>query len=234
MRVITGEFRGRPLKAPKGDATRPTTDRMKESMMSSLESLVDSVEGARVLDAFAGSGALGLELISRGALCAIFCERDRNALNALQDNIATLKLSSRRALVKRGDVFKMPLGALGPFNIVLLDPPYATDPQEIMSLLSRLNDSGALASDCVVMYEHGSKDDRVEDAISTSIFTTLRSRSHGETTVRFLGITDKTADMCESESCLDASVAVMATEARLDASLSDMCATEDDIDKKCV
>ncbi len=191
MRVITGEFRGRPLKAPKGNATRPTTDRIKESMMSSLMSLIGDIEGVRVLDAFAGSGGLGIELISRGAACAVFCERDRNALQALQANIAALKISSRRAQVKRIDVIKIPPLTAGPFGIVLLDPPYAYEPQEIMNLLERLYGAGALSADCVIVYEHGSKDGRVEDAIASSVFKTLNARSHGETTVRFMGISSE-------------------------------------------
>ena len=84
MRVIAGDFKGRNLKAPTGMDTRPTTDRVKESFISSLISAYGSLEGAHVLDAFAGSGALGIECLSRGAESAVFFERDKAALEALR------------------------------------------------------------------------------------------------------------------------------------------------------
>ena len=84
MRVIAGDFKGRNLKAPTGMDTRPTTDRVKESFISSLISAYGSLEGAHVLDAFAGSGALGIECLSRGAESAVFFERDTAALEALR------------------------------------------------------------------------------------------------------------------------------------------------------
>lgn len=101
MRVIAGDFKGRNLKAPTGMDTRPTTDRVKESFISSLISAYGSLEGAHVLDAFAGSGALGIECLSRGAESAVFFERDKAALEALRSNIDMLKLSQERARVRR-------------------------------------------------------------------------------------------------------------------------------------
>ena len=91
MRIIAGEFRGRKLDAPKGDGTRPTTDRVRESLMSALVSLRDGLDGAVVLDAFAGSGALSLEALSRGADTAVLCERDRDAAAVIERNITTLQ-----------------------------------------------------------------------------------------------------------------------------------------------
>ena len=90
MRIIAGEYRGRRLQAPKGDATRPTTDRVRESLMSALSSARGGFEGAVVLDAFAGSGALGLEALSRGAASAHFFEKDGVALRALCANVEAL------------------------------------------------------------------------------------------------------------------------------------------------
>ena len=103
MRIIAGEFRGRPLKSLKGDATRPTTDRVREALMSSLVSARGTLEGARVLDAFAGSGALGLETLSRGAAHVMFCEQGKEAARVVEGNISSLKLSRGRYTLRRGD-----------------------------------------------------------------------------------------------------------------------------------
>ena len=104
MRIIAGEFRGRKLDAPRGDGTRPTTDRVRESLMSALVSLRDGLDGAVVLDAFAGSGALSLEALSRGADTAVLCERDRDAAAVIERNISALRLGRDRARLVRGDV----------------------------------------------------------------------------------------------------------------------------------
>ena len=92
MRIIAGEFRGRTLKAPKGEGTRPTTDRVREAMMSTVHSARGGFDDAVVLDAFAGSGALGLEALSRGARSVQFCERGGEALRALNANVRLLGL----------------------------------------------------------------------------------------------------------------------------------------------
>ena len=102
MRIIAGEFRGRKLDAPRGDGTRPTTDRVRESLMSALVSLRDGLDGAVVLDAFAGSGALSLEALSRGADTAVLCERDRDAAAVIERNISALRLGRDRARLVRG------------------------------------------------------------------------------------------------------------------------------------
>ena len=166
MRIIAGEFRGRKLDAPRGDGTRPTTDRVRESLMSALVSLRDGLDGAVVLDAFAGSGALSLEALSRGADTAMLCERDRDAAAVIERNIAALRLGRDRARLVRGDVLKRGAAAPGrPFDLIFLDPPYATDPAEVFGLLSRLDAADALAADLIVSYEHdASDDDAVESA----------------------------------------------------------------------
>ncbi len=155
MRVIAGLFKGRPLAAPKGSLTRPTTDRVKESLMSTLVSAYGSLEDARVLDAFAGSGALGIECLSRGAAFAHFFERDREALSALRSNVDMLGLSPDRARVFRADVMKNPPMAGGaPYDIVFLDPPYAYSFEDVFNLVATLRDRGRLAADAVISYEH--------------------------------------------------------------------------------
>lgn len=122
MRVIAGEWRGRKLVAPKGDATRPTADRTRETLFSMLTSRLGSFEGLRVADLFAGSGALGVEALSRGVSSCLFVEQDTDALKAIRTNIETLGARSR-ATVQAGSVM-----ALGPttaaYDLLLLDPPY--------------------------------------------------------------------------------------------------------------
>ena len=121
MRIIAGEWRGRPLKAPEGDTTRPTADRTRETLFSMLASRLGSFEGLLVADLFAGSGALGLEALSRGAAEAIFVEQDPAALRILRANIANLRAQ------QRCDVRATSVLALGPAkrtpDLLLLDPP---------------------------------------------------------------------------------------------------------------
>ena len=124
MRIVAGEWRGRKLAAPKGDATRPTADRTRETLFNMLASRVGSFEGLTVADLFAGSGALGLEALSRGAASCLFAEQDAAALDAIRANIATLGARDRVDL-RRGSV--MELGpANAPYDLLLLDPPYGT------------------------------------------------------------------------------------------------------------
>ncbi len=123
MRIIAGEWRGRPLAAPKGDATRPTADRTREALFSMLASRLGSFADLAVADLFAGSGALGLEALSRGAGSCLFVEQDRAALDALRANIATLRAAN--AEVRAGSV--LALGpARAPLDLIMMDPPYGT------------------------------------------------------------------------------------------------------------
>lgn len=121
MRIIAGQWRGRPLAAPKGDATRPTADRTREALFSMLVSRLGSLEGLSVADLFAGSGALGLEALSRGAARCVFVEQDRAAIDALKANI--VKLGAAGAEVRQGSVLALPPAPL-PLDLVMMDPPY--------------------------------------------------------------------------------------------------------------
>ncbi len=122
MRIIAGQWRGRPIVAPKGDATRPTADRTREALFSMLTSRLGSFEGLAVADLFAGSGALGLEALSRGAATCLFVEQDKAALEALRSNLAKLR--------EKGDVRATSVMALGPaaapLDLILMDPPYGS------------------------------------------------------------------------------------------------------------
>jgi len=119
MRIITGKARGRKLKAPLGEETRPTTDRIKESMFNILQF---HLEGRRVLDLYAGSGQLGLEALSRGAAECIFVDTGAAALAAIRDNLSHTGLPGGKVIA--GDALRFLEGTDEPFDIVLLDPPY--------------------------------------------------------------------------------------------------------------
>lgn len=185
MRIIAGEFRGRPLEAPKGDGTRPTTDRVRESMMSVVASARGGFDGAVVLDAFAGSGALGLEALSRGAASACFYERAGEALRALGGNAKALGLEPRRARVCRADVLKAPpTHARPPFDLVFLDPPYALSAAEALGLVRALAEGGTLADEALVVYEHAASTcAEVDEAAVGAGLSLAQRKKYGDTVV---------------------------------------------------
>ena len=124
MRIIAGQWRSRPLIAPKGDTTRPTADRTRETLFSMLNSRLGSFEDLAVLDLFAGSGALGLEALSRGAATCTFVEHDALALKALETNIEKLGAKAMSD-IRRSSVLSLG-SAIKPFDLVMMDPPYAS------------------------------------------------------------------------------------------------------------
>ena len=122
MRIIAGQWRGRPLQAPGGPGTRPTADRTRETLFSMLVSRIGSFEGLRVADLYAGSGALGFEALSRGAAHATFVENDPKALAAIRANVSVL------GAIDRTEVRPLSVANLAPtqpFDLVFADPPYA-------------------------------------------------------------------------------------------------------------
>lgn len=119
MRVITGRAKGRRLVAPRGDQTRPISDRAKEALFSLLG---DEIEGARFLDLFAGSGSVGIEALSRGAASATFVERGWRGVKAIRENLKLTGLEGKASVV-RADVFRFVAGAEGPYDIVYVAPP---------------------------------------------------------------------------------------------------------------
>ncbi|WP_416832008.1 MAG: 16S rRNA (guanine(966)-N(2))-methyltransferase RsmD [Erythrobacter sp.] len=147
MRIIAGEWRGRKLVAPKGGETRPTADRTREALFSMLMSRLGSFEELRVADLFAGSGALGLEALSRGAAHCLFVEQDRDALSAIKANIDTLGARSRTT-IDSGSVMglRTPREAV---DLLLLDPPYRSGAGEValdrMLRLGWINDATWIA-----------------------------------------------------------------------------------------
>ncbi|BDI61406.1 16S rRNA (guanine(966)-N(2))-methyltransferase RsmD [Qipengyuania nanhaisediminis] len=129
MRIIAGEWRGRRLATPRGENTRPTADRTRETLFSMLASRLGSFADLRVADLFAGSGALGLEALSRGAAHCLFVENDREAADVIRANIETLAARGRATLDK-GSVMAL-RAAHEPVDLLLLDPPYGTGAGEV-------------------------------------------------------------------------------------------------------
>jgi 16S rRNA (guanine966-N2)-methyltransferase len=142
MRIIAGQWRGRKLTAPKGDATRPTADRMRETLFSMLTSRLGSFEGLAVADLFAGSGALGLEALSRGAASCLFVEQDRAAVDAIRANITMLG-AGLQTRVETGSATQLRM-ATKPLDLILIDPPYHSGAGEVsLDRLLRLGWIGA-------------------------------------------------------------------------------------------
>lgn len=181
MRIIGGTDRGRRLTAPRGLRTRPTAERVREALFDILGS---RVAGAHVLDLFAGTGAVGLEALSRGARRAVFVERDREALRALRANLAVLGISREQARVVAGDVLAV-LPALAAseaaFDVVFLDPPYANAPTP--RVLEALAAGPLLRPGTEVIVQHFAK-----TALPSvpGLVGGGRARRFGETTLTFL------------------------------------------------
>ena len=178
MRIIAGQFRGRTLAAPKGDGTRPTTDRVRESLMSAVFSQRGGFEDAVVLDAFAGSGALGLEALSRGAARAVFYE-----------------CAPEAAKVVRADVIeRAPQFARPPFDLIFLDPPYAYDAMAVLGMAAGLVERGVAAPDAIVVYEHSLAGNDASALAAAELGFELASRKkYGDTTVDVLRAGERAA-----------------------------------------
>ena len=169
MRIVAGTFKGRTIAAPAGAATRPTSDRVREALMSALASMRGGFDDAVVLDAFAGSGALGLEALSRGAARAWFFERDRVAARSLEANIAACGVSRDRVRLVRADVQKAPpVNARPPFDLVFFDPPYVQGVAGSVRLACTLARAGALRPGVIAAFEH-------EQAASAELVRGLKS-----------------------------------------------------------
>lgn len=184
MRIIAGSARGLRLRVPRGSRVRPTSGRVRTSLFSILG---DTVEGARVLDLFAGSGALGLEALSRGAAFCWFVEKARPALAALEDNLARAGLAER-AEVLRCDVYGVVpmLDTQAPVDLVFMGPPYAVLRQRrdrLLAFLDELAGSPALAPTVLVVLQHDTQTP-VPDIVGP--LRTTDTRTYGATTLTFL------------------------------------------------
>lgn len=177
MRVTGGVLRGRRLSAPRGDAARPTSDRVREALFSSLGPL----EGVRVLDLFAGSGALGIGALSRGAAAVVFVERAARHVRVIQQNLKALALTSQAVVVSLpvARARKVAL-AHGPVDLVFADPPYA-QLDALLPALDRLLAPPLLAPAARLVLEHS-----VRDAAPTlRYFEPMRCRRYGSTALSY-------------------------------------------------
>jgi 16S rRNA (guanine966-N2)-methyltransferase len=153
VRVVAGSLKSRALRAPKGQATRPTTDRVRESLFAVLGDL----SGIRVLDLYSGSGALAIEALSRGAASAVCVEHNRQALEAIRDNRDALGLKDRLTIVPRR-VAEALKSISGPFELVLADPPWAELASAVTDLTHVIQTPGLLESEALIVVEHASRD----------------------------------------------------------------------------
>ncbi|MFL5298223.1 MAG: 16S rRNA (guanine(966)-N(2))-methyltransferase RsmD [Phenylobacterium sp.] len=184
MRIVSGEFRGKALVAPPGEATRPTSDRARQAVFNILEHAAWSkgVRDARVIDLFAGSGALGFEALSRGAAFCLFVETDEAARGAIRQNVEAMHAFGKTRVHRRDatDLGVRP-GADGPaFDLAFLDPPYAKGLGE--RALERLAAGGWLAAGAVVVFERG----KGEADFDVAGFELLDARDYGAARVHFL------------------------------------------------
>jgi len=178
-RLISGVAGGRRLKVPAA-GVRPTGDRAREGLFNSLGSLLD-LDGARVLDLYAGSGALGLEALSRGAAEVLLVENGPRVLPVLRANLAAVGLPGARVVA--GSVPTVVAGrALGAFDLVLADPPYAVAVEEVVEVLRALTANGWLAPDAVVVVERSSREEPWE---WPTPLVGLRDRRYGEAVLRY-------------------------------------------------
>jgi 16S rRNA (guanine966-N2)-methyltransferase len=158
-RVIAGEAGGRRLTVPGGRETRPTSDRAREGLFATISSIVGSLAGARVLDLYAGSGAVGLEALSRGAGHVLLVESGARAGRVIKENIAALGLPGAQVIVDRTErvLARGPEDTGGRYDVVFADPPYALGGEEVSAMLTALADRAWLAPGALVIVERATR-----------------------------------------------------------------------------
>jgi len=185
MRIVAGVARGRRLASPAA-GTRPTSDRVREALFSSIESRLGALGGLRVLDLYAGSGAVGLEALSRGAAHVLLAEKDRAALEVVRANIAAVRMPG--AEVVAGDVTSLtslspPASAQAPYDVVFADPPYDVDDAVVERVLLGLATHGWLDDGSLVVVERARPRRGITFAWPEG-YDPLRDRAYGDTVVR--------------------------------------------------
>jgi 16S rRNA (guanine966-N2)-methyltransferase len=181
MRIVGGEFRGRPLAAPKSSAIRPTTDRTRESLFNILShAYPEALDSARVLDLFSGTGALGIEALSRGARYCLFVEESAEGRGLLRENIEALSLQGKTRIFRRDATDLGPAGAIDPFGLVFADPPYGRNLGE-RALVSAA-ENGWLTGGALIVLEEAA----TASVSLASPYELLESRAYGESVIRIL------------------------------------------------
>ncbi len=188
-RIIGGSARGRRLKTPPGTRTRPTSDRVREALFSALEAELGTLAGARFLDLFAGSGAVGLEASSRGARSVVLVEQDRATAALIRANARSLGLEGVAVHAVKAERLSevRPVDATDvPFDVVFADPPYAMDTAAVGAVLSGLLRAGAVAADAVVVVERPRRGD---PWVWPMGLKGMREKRYGETMVFYGQVT---------------------------------------------
>ena len=184
MRIVGGEYRGRPLATPRTSSIRPTTDRTREAVFNVLaHRFGDRLDGARVLDLFAGTGALGLEALSRGAAYCVFIEEAAEGRGLIRSNVETFGLTGRTKIFRRDATSLGEAGTVAPFGLVFADPPYGKGLGE--KALRSARGGGWLAPGALCV---------VEEAATAAFdpgpgFEVIDERGYGETIIRFVTAT---------------------------------------------
>jgi 16S rRNA (guanine966-N2)-methyltransferase len=182
VRIVGGELRGRALAAPAGLTTRPTADRVRQTIFDILaHAYGDPVKDARVLDLFAGSGAVGLEALSRGAAFALFVEQDLTARGLIRQNAEALGVLGRTRIFRRDATSLGPIGNVAPFTLVFADPPYRQALGE-RAIISAINGGWLAAGALVVLEEAATAEIRPPPGLALR-----EARRIGDTQVAFLG-----------------------------------------------
>ena len=180
MRIVGGDFKGRVLAAPKSQDIRPTTDRTRESLFNILShSYPETLDGGRIIDCFAGTGAVGLEALSRGASQALFVETSVEGRGLLRTNIEALGLQGRAKIFRRDATDLGPVGTMEPFDLMFADPPYSRGLGE--KALHAAHAGGWLKPEALVILE---EHETVEPDL-TAPYLALDSRSFGDTRMHF-------------------------------------------------
>jgi 16S rRNA (guanine966-N2)-methyltransferase len=176
-RIIAGTAGGRRISAPDGRTTRPTSDRAREALFASVQSDLGDLDGLRVMDLYAGSGAIGLEALSRGAVHALLVEADRKAAQVIKANIAALRLPGAQLVADRVERVVGGGNPGAPYDVVVADPPYAVTDDEVAAVLADLVGRNWLAEDAVVVVERSK---RAAEPAWPQGLERDRSRGYGE------------------------------------------------------
>lgn len=180
MRIVGGEFRGRTLATPRSNAIRPTSDRTREAVFNVIaHNWPEALDGARVLDLFAGTGALGLEAISRGAASALFIEESAEGRGLLRTNIEALGLQGRTKIFRRDATRMGSVGTIAPFGLAFADPPYGKGLGEV-ALASAIAGGWLLPGALVIAEESSASPFAPGDGLER-----IETRDYGDTTVTF-------------------------------------------------
>ena len=177
-RIIGGDFRGRSIKVPDAE-TRPTSSRVREAIFSSVEHAVSGLDDLRVLDLFSGSGAFGIESISRGAAEAVLIEKDLRAADTLHTNVANFGIKNARVVIADAFTDVAQKSGRGTFDVVFIDPPYSFADQDVNSLIANLVKNDWLNDYALIVVERGSRSqvqwpESVEE---------LRKKVYGDTSI---------------------------------------------------